>query len=89
MHIFEYTKHGQSQGQRRGIRPSTIDIVFEHADQECYARSGCYRIWISPRKLDCLVAEGILTARTAERCRDVVIIEGGGRCVTIYKSYKH
>jgi len=89
MHIFEFTKHGQSQGQRRGIRPSIINIVFEHADQDCYVRGGCYRIWISSRKLDSLVAEGILTAHIAERCRDVCIIEGDGHCVTVYKGYKH
>jgi hypothetical protein len=85
---YVMSQHAYVRSDQRGIKHSARDIVFCYGDREEPAGSGCYRLMISKEELRALVAEKIITARQAERCRRLTIVTDGHSIITNYKNKK-
>ena len=57
------THHAASRSRQRGIRPETIDLIFEHADRECFVGSGLLHIFVSRARVRRLLSEGFSPSR--------------------------
>jgi hypothetical protein len=72
------------RAQQRGIRPTDIDFVIQHADVELEAGNGCRSLRISKRELAMLIKDGAPLAQV-ERAASVVVLVGedGSEVVTV------
>ena len=57
------TRHAASRSRQRGVRPETIDLIFQHADRECFVGSGLLHIFVSRARVRRLLSEGYPPAR--------------------------
>ena len=57
------TTHAAQRSRQRGIRSETIELIFEHADRECFVGSGLLHVFVSRARVRRLLSEGHPPAR--------------------------
>jgi len=67
------SKHASRRAQQRGIRRNDIDIVLDHADQQCWVSGGCQSLSISRGRALELKREGVSSA-SLDRARKVALV---------------
>ena len=77
--------HARVRGQQRGIKQSARAVSWEHADIEEPAGEGTYRLSVSRRQMEALVASGIIAASQADRCQRLTLVVNGWNVITNYR----
>ena len=84
----KFSNHAKIRKQQRGIRKVEADLVFNFGDLEFEAGGNCYKLCISKRKLEELVANKNVVPKLAEKCEHLVILTDGSSIITVYRNRK-
>ena len=79
-----FSKHALKRTKQRGIRPSTISFILDHADKYKHANESCISQFVSQRKLKKLIEENIISPAKAALIEGVVVIAKDNTVVTVF-----
>ena len=65
---MQITLHAALRTRQRGIRPETLDMIYDFADREAFVGSGAVHIFVSRAMIARLIEMG----RPPDQCRQLV-----------------
>jgi hypothetical protein len=81
------TIHARRRAQQRGIKEHLSILVFNFADLESKAGSGCWSLRLSSGQIRLLVQQGFCTAQEAERLSRLTLVTDGMNILTQFRAH--
>ena len=82
--IINLSLHAKKRSQQRGVRKWIIPFIVENADKYKHCGKNCISQFISEKKIEVLIRNGVLKAAEGSLLKGVVVVSEDETIITVF-----